>query len=425
MTTDAPYPRQLHRRVTAALADTPVVLVNGPRQSGKTTLVRQVAAATGRRYLTLDDQGTLEAARADPQGFVRHLDTVVIDEVQRVPALLLALKWTVDQDRRPGRFLITGSADVMSLPGVADSLAGRIEVLTLWPLAGAELCGSPGGWLDAVFAALAADAVPPVVDQQQARGEVGAALATRVLAGGYPEAVRRAPARRAAWARNYLDRIMQRDVRDIAEVDRLDAMPRLVQALAQGAGQPCNYTQLGGQLGLDAKTVSRYLTLLEQLYLVRRVLPWTANALSRLLKTPTLQFLDAGLLASLLRLDHARVARDRATFGRVLECHVYGELRRMASWTDDPVEVMTYRDKDQREVDFVLENGQGEAVGVEVKAAASVTLADAAGLRTLAGKAGPRFLGGVVLYDGVDTLPLGTATGRPLWAMPLSSLWLT
>jgi predicted AAA+ superfamily ATPase len=312
----------------------------------------------------------------------------------------------------------------MALPGVADSLAGRIEVLTLWPLAGAELGGTPGQWLEGVFGALAADVAPPVVDQARARAAVGAALERRVLAGGYPEAVQRSPERRMAWVRNYVDRILQRDVREIATVDKAAAIPRLVQALAHVSGQPCNYTQLGGQLGLDAKTVHRYVTLLERLFLVRRVSPWSTNALSRVIKSPRVHLTDPGVLASLLRLSPERVARNRGTFGRVVECFVYGELLRLASWTV-PVELLTYRDRDQVEVDFVLEHANGETLGIEVKAAAAVQHADTKGLRHLAAGAGPGFLGGIVLYDGTETLPLGRASGRPLWAMPLASLWLT
>jgi len=419
------YVRGIRRRIAEALKDTPVVLVNGPRQSGKTTLMRQFAS-NRRAYLTLDDSATLKTARDDPQGFIQRLDTVVIDEVQRVPELLLAIKLSVDQDRRPGRFLITGSADVMALPRVADSLAGRIEVLSLLPLAGAELSGSKGRWLDRTFAALADDSKPPAVAQTTAGRHVGAALERRVLQGGYPEALKRKTGpRRNAWARSYIDTIIQRDVRDIAVVDKLSQMPKLVFALAQMAGQLCNYTQLGGQLGLDAKTVTKYVTMLEQLFLLRRVPAWSGNALSRVIKTPKMQFLDSGLLCSLLGLSEARIARNRSLFGHALECYVYGELLRQCSWADEAYDLMMYRDKDQTEVDFVVENRQGEIVGIEVKAAASFQNSDFVGLKKLATLSGKRFLGGVVLYDGINTLPLGKAEGRPLWAVPLSTLWLT
>jgi predicted AAA+ superfamily ATPase len=406
-----------------SLADTPVVLLNGPRQSGKTTLVRQFATDQ-RPYLSLDDATTCAAARQDPQGFLRRLDGAVIDEVQRVPQLLLAIKLAVDERRGPGRFLLTGSADVMALPRVADSLAGRLEVLSLLPLAGCELVGTSSGWIDELFTALAANTTPPSPPANQAATQVGEALERRVLAGGYPEALgRSSEARRQAWARSYLNAILQRDVRDIAEVDKLQALPQLLAALAQVCGQLCNYTQLGARIGLDGKTVSRYLTILEQLFLVRRVPAWSGNGLARIVKTPKVQFLDSGLLSHLLGLKAARVASDRTAFGPVLECFVYGELLRLASWADDSYDLMMYRDKDQLEVDVVIANGLGQLVGVEIKASASVQAGHLVGLRRLAAQAGDRFLGGVLLYDGIQSLPMGSVAGRPIWALPLASLW--
>jgi predicted AAA+ superfamily ATPase len=423
MLPQAVWPRGIARRLQESLADTPVVLLNGPRQSGKTTLVRQFASDQ-RPYLTLDDATTAAAARQDPQGFLRRLDGAVIDEVQRVPELLLAIKLAVDERRRPGRFLLTGSADVLALPRVADSLAGRVEVLSLLPLAGCELAGAPSGWIDELFAALAANARPPSPPPDQAATQVGEALEQRVLAGGYPVALHRSSeSRRQAWARSYLSAILQRDVRDIADVEKLQALPQLLAALAQVCGQLCNYTQLGARIGLNGKTVSRYLTILEQVFLVRRVPAWSGNGLARIVKTPKVQFLDSCLLSHLLGLKAARVASDRTAFGTVVECFAYGELLRLASWADDSYDLMMYRDKDQLEVDVVIANGLGQLVGVEIKASASVQGGHLAGLRRLAAQSGDRFLGGVILYDGIQSLPMGSVAGRPIWALPLASLW--
>jgi predicted AAA+ superfamily ATPase len=425
MVPQAVWPRGITRKLGEALADTPVVLLNGPRQSGKTTLARQFATDQ-RPYLTLDDATTASAAREDPQGFIRRLDGAVIDEVQRVPELLLAIKLAVDDRRRPGRFLLTGSADVMALPRVADSLAGRLEVLSLLPLAASELAGNPSGWVDALFASLAADTPPPSPSADQAALEVGVALEKRVLAGGYPEVLRReSEGRRQAWARSYLNAILQRDVRDIAAVDKLRNLPQLLTALAQVCGQLCNYTQLGARLGLDGKTVNRYITVLEQLFLIRRVPAWSVNGLARVVKTPKLQFLDSGLLSALLGLKLEGVALKRTSFGPALECFVYAELLRLASWSEETFDLMMYRDKDQMEVDVVIANGIGQVVGVEVKASASLHSGHAAGLHRLASQAGERFLGGVILYDGIQSVPLAPAAGRPIWALPLSSLWHT
>jgi hypothetical protein len=407
------FSRNIQPRLLAALADTPVVLLSGPRQSGKTTLVRQLSGAE-RRYLTLDEEVTLLAAKQDPVGFVRSIDRAVIDEIQRAPGLLLAIKKSVDEDRRPGRFLLTGSANLMSIPSAADSLAGRMEVLVLLPLAQCEMAGTPGRslrWLDELFSGDPMSAGMPVV---------GEALVERVLSGGYPEAINRSDARRRrVWARQYIDALIQRDVRDIANIDKLEQLPRLLKALAQTAGQLCNYSQLGGQVGLDHKTASKYVAVFEQMYLMKRMNAWTGNRLSGLLKTPKLQFLDSGLLSALV--EFSDPLRQRKLFGHLLESFIYAELRKQMSWAVGDYALFYFRDKNQNEVDFVIENTSGEIIGLEVKAAASVAASDLSGLKKLAALAPSQFKAGFVLYDGTETLPLGRAVGKPLWAMPIST----
>lgn len=404
-------PRRIAPRIAEALLDTPVVLLAGPRQAGKTTLVRHIAAQQGLRYLTLDDGLTLLSAREDPVGMVRSLDRAVIDEIQRAPQLLLAIKKSVDEDRRPGRFLLTGSANLMALPTVADSLAGRMETLSLLPLSQSEIALHQANWIDQAFAGRILQASTPAV---------GEALVERVLRGGYPEAVARpAGRRRTTWARQYIDALIERDVRDIAHIDKLDQLPRFLRALAHTAGQMCNYTQLGAQVGLDGKTALRYCGVFEQMYLLQRIDVWARNRLSRVVKTAKLQFLDAGLLSSLLDLTAQEVAQDRTRFGNVLETFVFGELLKHSTTAQDDYRLMYYRDADKFEVDVVIENAAGQLVGVEVKAAATVKASDLRGLKKWAALAGPQFKLGVVLYDGTETLPLGDG----LWAAPLSSLW--
>ena len=404
-------PRRIEPRIAEALLDTPVVLLAGPRQAGKTTLVRHIAAQQGLRYLTLDDGLTLLSAREDPVGMVRSLDRAVIDEIQRAPQLLLAIKKSVDEDRRPGRFLLTGSANLMALPTVADSLAGRMETLSLLPLSQSEMALRQANWIDQAFAGRILQASTPAV---------GEALVERVLRGGYPEAVARpAGRRRTTWARQYIDALIERDVRDIAHIDKLDQLPRFLRALAHTAGQMCNYTQLGAQVGLDGKTALRYCGVFEQMYLLQRIDVWARNRLSRVVKTAKLQFLDAGLLASLLDLTAQEVAQDRTRFGNVLETFVFGELLKHSTTAQDDYRLMYYRDADKFEVDVVIENAAGQLVGVEVKAAATVKASDLRCLKKWAALAGPQFRLGVVLYDGTETLPLGDG----LWAAPLSSLW--
>jgi predicted AAA+ superfamily ATPase len=407
------YPRLIQARIQEALADTPVVLLAGPRQSGKTTLVRQLATALGLHYLTLDDATTLLSARQDATGLIRGLDRVVIDEVQRAPQLLLAIKKSVDEDRRPGRFLLTGSANLMTLPTVADSLAGRMETLSLLPLSQSEIHGAGANWIDAAFAGRLLKVTVPILAN---------ALAGAVLQGGFPEAISRAtPRRRTTWARQYIGALIARYVPDVAEIDKLDQLPLFLRCLAHVSGQMCNYTQLGGQVGLDSKTAARYVGVFEQMYMLQRVDVWAKNQLSRTVKTPKLQFIDSGLLAALIGLHATPVLQDRTQFGHVLETFVHSELLKHTTTSEGSYDLLYYRDFDKFEVDVVIENAAGRLVGVEVKAAASVTERDLRGLRKLASVAGPLFQMGVVLYDGTDTLPLGDG----LWAAPLSTLWGT
>jgi len=410
MNTPVLYPRRIEPRITEAMLDTPVVLLAGPRQAGKTTLVRQMADK-GLRYLTLDDELTLLSAREDPVGMIRSLDRAVIDEIQRAPQLLLAIKKSVDEDRRPGRFLLTGSANLMALPTVADSLAGRMETLSLLPLSQSEIEGHSANWIDSVFAGRIL---------KLGTHAVGSDLVERVLRGGYPEAISRASAkRRVAWSRQYIDAIIERDVRDVAGIEKLDQLPRFLRALAQTAGQMCNYTKLSGHVGLDGKTTSRYISVFEQMYLLKRVDVWARNRLNRVVKTPKLQFIDSGLLATLLDLGSEEVQQDRTRFGNVLKTFVFGELLKHTTTADGNYRLMCYRDTDKFEVDLVIENAAGQLVGVEVKAAATVKESDLRGLKKLSSLAGDQFKMGVLLYDGDETMPLGDN----IWAAPLSTLW--
>ena len=410
MNTTSLFPRWIKPRIAEAMADTPVVLLAGPRQAGKTTLVRQVAEH-GLRYLTLDDELTLLSAREDPVGMIRSLDRAVIDEIQRAPSLLLAIKKSVDEDRRPGRFLLTGSANLMALPTVTDSLAGRMETLSLLPLSQSEIAGQSRNWIDSVFTGQ----LPRPGSSARTDDLVG-----RVLRGGYPEAILRATARRrTAWARQYLDAILARDVRDVAGIEKLDQLPRFLRALAQTAGQMCNYTQLGGQVGLDGKTSAKYISVFEHMYLLKRVDVWARNRLNRVVKAPKLQFIDAGLLATLLDLTADEVEKDRTRFGNVLETFVFGELLKHTTTAESDYRLLYYRDADKVEVDVVIENAVGQVVGVEIKSAATIKEGDLRGLRKLAGLAGDSFKMGVLLYDGDETMPLSDG----IWAAPLSTLW--
>ena len=403
------YPRFIENRVNEALTYTRVVLVSGPRQSGKTTLARQIAA--GRiRFLNLDDKTTLDAALADPVGFMRGLDRAVIDEIQRAPDLLLAIKTAVDADPRPGRFLLTGSSNIMTVPQVADSLAGRMKVVRLLPLAQAELRGRPSTFLDTAFEGQ----VPKTGDVV-----VGADMIERVLAGGYPEALTHSRWNtRQDWYLDYTEAIVQRDVRDTAQVEKIPLMPRLLRVLAEHSGQLVNYSSFGAPLGMNHFTTRRYTGVFESLYFLCSLQPWFSNALKRLTKTPKLHFLDAGLLAALRDVTPDRVKKDKALFGPVLETFVLAELLKLASWSDDRYEFSHFRDKERNEVDIVMEDRRGRVVGIKVKASATVTTRDFAGLRRLSEACGNRFVLGLVLHDHEHVVPFG----ERLFAAPISAL---
>lgn len=406
------YPRLAEGRLAEALQDTPVVLIHGPRQSGKTTLARMVGERLGAGYLTFDHDGTRAAAEADPAGFVDDLPArVILDEVQRVPRLFAALKRAVDRDRVPGRFLLTGSANVLLVPHLSDSLAGRMEIVRLHPLARAEVVAGPSDFLDRLFRGAFTTGTRP---------RLAAELPPLLGAGGYPPALARtAPRRRAAWYREYVETIVQRDVRDLSRIAALDALPRLLAMVASQTAQLLNVSDLAAPFQLSRPTIRDYLTLLERVFLVEELPPWHGNRLSRLIKTPKVHLGDPGLACTLLGLDAAGLASDRGVLGRILETYVFQELRRLASGSDDPPGFYHYRDKEGGEVDIVLERGARSLAGVEVKAGATVTASDFRGLRRLREAAGDRFKAGVVLYDGEVTLPFGEG----MHAVPIRCLW--
>ena len=406
------YPRFLRPRIEEALADSPVVLIHGPRQCGKTTLARLVGDRAGFAYFTFDDDLQRAAARADPVGYVADLpERVVLDEVQRVPALFTSIKTAVDNRRRPGRFILTGSANVLLVPKLADSLAGRMEILRLHPLSQAELERKPVDFLDRLFAA---DFRAGRFWQRQ-----GKILAQRVSDGGFPAALARAtPRRRSAWYRDYADTLVQRDIRDLARISALDAVPRLLTAAAGQSACLLNVSELAGPFQVSRQTIREYLTLLARIFLVDELPPWHGNQMKRLVKTPKLHLGDTGLACTLLGLDANALWADRGLFGRILETFVYQELRRHAGWRQNPTAFSHFRDKDQVEVDIVLES-VGLAAGVEVKAASTVTAADFKGLRKLQAATSRAFAAGVVLYDGDAVVGFGDR----LYAVPISYLW--
>ncbi|MEP7346833.1 MAG: ATP-binding protein [Gemmatimonadaceae bacterium] len=406
------FPRFAEARLIEALADSPVVLIHGPRQCGKTTLAQEVGGRLGYGYISFDDDVARGAAEADPVGFVADLpQRVVLDEVQRVPTLFGALKVAVDRFRLAGRFLLTGSTNVLLVPRLADSLAGRMEVIRLYPLAQCELARRKPSFLDHLFGG----------EFKTRRTErLGSELMERVVAGGYPAALARQPGRRrATWYRDYLDALVQRDVRDLARISSLEALPRLLSVAAAQTARLLNVSDLGSPFQLSRPTIRDYVTLLERVFLLETLPPWHSNRLSRLVKTPKLHVGDSGLACALLGVDSAALKADRTLFGQLLETFVFQELRRQASFLDDGMTFFHYRDRDAAEVDIVIERGARTLVGVEVKAGATVTAADFRGLHKLKEAARNRFAGGVVLYDGETSASFGDG----MHAVPVRALW--
>jgi len=406
--------RNLTPQILAALRDTPVVYLQGPRQAGKSTLAQALRdGGHDADYLTLDDAAVLAAAQSDPEGFISGLpERVILDEVQRVPEMFHAIKRSVDARRKPGRFLLTGSAQALVLPKLSESLAGRMEVLTLWPFSQGEIASRREGFVDACFAREFKPGNFADTDWPS--------LAGRIAIGGYPEVLARTgAARRHAWFGAYITTVLERDVRDLANVTGLRDLPRLLRLAASRAMGLLNFADLARDAAMPQTTLQRYWALFEATFLVRSLPPWHANLGLRLVKTPKVLLGDTGLLCHLLGLDAERLRADDLMTGAALECFIAVELTKQISWSVTRPGLFHYRTHTQHEVDFVLEDARGRLVGIEVKKTASPTRGDFKGLRHLAEQTGKRFLRGILLYTGSTSVAFETN----LHAVPVSALW--
>jgi predicted AAA+ superfamily ATPase len=395
------------------MSDRPVVLLHGARQTGKTTLAKSVKE--GARYLTLDDAATFAAATTDAQSFIDGLKgPSVLDEVQRAPTLFPAIKRAVDEQRSPGRFLLTGSANVLVLPRLSESLAGRMEVIALHPLTQGEVEGRREGFIDAAFSR--------ELELNGAKPMPNAELREIMLRGGFPEvATSISPSRRDAWFGSYLTTILQRDVRDLSNIEDLTLLPRLLSLLASRSAGLLNFADLSRGLSVPQTTLKRYFSLLEALFLVRLSPPWFVNVASRLVKTPKVFVTDSGLMGHLLGLGSDRLGHGTGAAGSLLESFVVNELVRQTGWSERKPSIHHFRTHSGHEVDIVLEDRSGDVVGIEVRSGSTIGAGDFDGLRVLAEAAGKRFVRGILLYGGGEILSFA----RNMAAAPISALWRT
>ncbi len=408
------YKRYLQGPITEALADTPVILLNGARQTGKSTLCGQLLSegVFAGEIVTLDDPTALEAARRDPLAFLEGLDSsLIIDEVQRAPELLLSIKKLVDRDRKHRRLILTGSADVLTLPKVADSLAGRMEILALWPLAQNEILGTPSTFIDRLLS--------PEAEFSHS-DHTWEDLVRLMTTGGYPEAVLRSTSsRRSRWFDSYLTSILQKDIRDLANIEGLTQLPTILQLIATRIGSTVNFSDIARLSQVKHTTLLRYVALIEHIFIIVKIPAWTPNAEGQFVKSPKVYLNDAGLLCYLRGDDIESLSKDRIGAGSVLENFVVMEILKQLSWSGHALKPCHFSIHKSHEVDLVLINRKSQIYGIEIKAAASLKSSDFNGLRHLAALSKSKFQKGVVLYTGEMTIPFGDN----LYAVPVSAVW--
>lgn len=404
--------RNIEANLRAAVAYRPVVLLNGARQTGKSTLVKYLSEVGAGQYYTFDDFTLLASVQNDPEGFIAGLQgPVIIDEIQRVPKLFVAIKKQVDRNREPGQFILTGSANYLMLPDLSESLTGRMDIITLWPFSNDEINGRKSQFIDKLFAGQIPGVVESDLDQET--------LLQRIITGGYPEVqVLVSDKRKQNWFRSYVTTIIQREIRDISNIEGLFEIPRLLSILASQSASILNISNLNRKTGISNTTMKRYLSLLKAVFLIQLIPAWYRNVGKRLIKSPKVFINDTGLLSYLLGLSVSRLVQYPDLLGPVLENYILNELVKQSTWSDTEVKLYYYRTAYGREVDFVLENLRGDIVGIEVKSSCSVDSGDFKGLKDLHASVGEQFVYGVVLYTGKTIVPFG----EKYFALPIGTL---
>ena len=406
------YPRHIEPRLNDALNDSPVVLILGPRQCGKTTLAREMGKKADYRYYTFDDENMRNRAQEDPLGFVNSTpERAILDEVQKVPGIFPSIKLSVDRNRTAGRFILTGSVDLLQMRQVRESLAGRMDIIRLHPFSQNELERIPPLFPAALFQ-------PPFSPTPTSSSYE--TYANRIIAGGYPAALQRSRFRQSNWYRTFLEALLKSDAPTISQIHSLESLPRLLEMVAGRTAQLLNVNTLASSFQLNRLTIRNYLTLLEKMFLLEKIPPWHGNLSKRLVKTPKIHLSDTGILCALLNLDQSAFEDDRTLFGHVLETFILQELERQASASEQRYTFHHFKNRDGAEVDIVIQLGT-KLAGVEVKASSTIRSSDFKGLRKLQDIADKNFVSGTIFYPGDSVMGFG----KNLHALPLTQLWAT
>jgi predicted AAA+ superfamily ATPase len=405
------YPRWQKASIKQLMLERRVLLLSGPRQCGKTTLARELES-DGTEYRTLDDGTLREAAENDPRGFIKRSGkTLIVDEVQRVPPLLSAIKKAVDDDTSPGQYLLTGSTNIQSLPTVRESLAGRIAKIRLRPLAQGEIERTASKFIDLAF------------KQSFVRSHTyydRDAVLDIAFRGGFPEPMLLQPRGRKRWHTDYVSAILERDLKEITRIHRKNAMRELVHTLAAWSGKFMDLSAIGSGLSIQRATIESYINALETLYLVERVYPWTKTDYSRVGKQSRLFMVDSGLMASLLnwKIDQVRLDSDRC--GKLIETFAFNEIMAQVDAGVGRYELFHYRDREKREIDFLIEREDNTLLGIEIKAGSAIEKNDFNHMLWFKENlAKNRTFIGIILYTG----EFPASFGNDLWAVPFGLLW--
>ncbi len=411
------YPRKITQKLVIALKNFRIVLLNGPRQAGKTTLVKRLSSKQGMSYLTLDDPEKLDFARQDPKNFLQFYaqNPLVIDEIQFAPELIPYIKTHVDNNSRKGQFLLTGSADFMKMHEITESLAGRMVRYNLYPLSQGEIKARKSNIIDQLFA--------KDISNIKSHAPLAKVL-KNIVRGGYPEIINYKSSLRNDWFSSYIESRIQKDILELRKISlaKRQSIKQLLQLLASHDAQLLNYNTLAKKLQITNKTVLAYVELLEAMYIIKTVPSYHVNTSLRVIKSPKIHFIDTGLASFLLHVDEENLFLHKdSRYGSLIENYVYSELLKEASYSENNVEIYHFRDLRKKEVDLVLENRNGKIIGIEVKATASIKQNALKGMVELANESKNRFDKGVIFYGGDEVRPI-SAGGFMFYCVPMGML---